>query len=43
MLIKSVLFAATISIVATSAHAQGIDPKVKARIDRILKAFRLDA
>jgi membrane dipeptidase len=37
----SLLVAATLALMATPASAQQIDPKVKARIDRILKATPL--
>ena len=37
----SLLLAATLALMATPASAQQIDPKVKARIDRILKATPL--
>jgi membrane dipeptidase len=37
----SLLVAATLALMSTTASAQSIDPKVKARIDRILKATPL--
>ena len=37
----SLLVAATLALMASPASAQSIDPKVKARIDRILKATPL--
>jgi membrane dipeptidase len=37
----ALILAATAALIASSAHAQQIDPKVKARIDRILKATPL--
>src|SRR4051795_10688425 len=41
MMLKSLLIAAAMIATATAAHSQPIDPKAKARIDRILKATPL--
>src|SRR4051794_34960770 len=41
MMLKSLLIAAVMIATATAAHSQPIDPKVQARIDRILKATPL--
>ena len=41
MMLKSLLMAAAMISTATAAQSQAIDPKVKARIDRILKATPL--
>src|SRR6476620_2754722 len=41
MMLKSLLVAAAIISTATAAQSQPLDPKVKARIDRILKATPL--
>jgi membrane dipeptidase len=41
MALKKLLLAATLALMSTTASAQTIDPKVQARIDRILKATPL--
>ena len=41
MTLRNLLLATAALAFASTAHAQGIDPKVQARIDRILKATPL--